>query len=105
MRVGVTIQVDELKLQEQLRWDPHSNMILGTCCEHATGKCSLEFQTEAQADIFLDCLRKDEVHLATEVGGFRSVTEDIYLLITRQQSLLLLSYQAFHWSMQQSPLS
>lgn len=105
MRVGVTIQVDELKLQEWLRWDPCSNMILGTCHEHATRKCSLEFRTEAQADILLDCLRKDEVHLATEVGGFRSLTEDIYLLITRQQSLLLLSYQVFHQSMQQSPLS
>jgi len=63
---GMTIQVDEMKIQERLRWDPRSNMILGVCREHGD-KCALEFRSEVQADILLDCLQKNEVHLATEV--------------------------------------
>lgn len=72
---GLTIQVDEMKIQERLRWDPRSNMILGVCREHGH-RCTLEFRSETQADILLDCLQKKEVHLATEVcftqiyGGF-----------------------------------
>jgi hypothetical protein len=63
---GMVIQVDEIKLQERLRWDPCSNMILGVCREHG-GQCSLEFHAEMQADIILDWLKKKEIHLALEV--------------------------------------
>ncbi|KAF8999623.1 hypothetical protein BDQ17DRAFT_1427648 [Cyathus striatus] len=45
IKVGVVMQIDEIKIQERLRWDPRSNMIL---------------------DIILDCLKKKEIHLATE---------------------------------------
>jgi len=65
--MGMTIQVDEMKIQERLRCDPRSNMILGVCREHGQ-KCALEFRSEVQADILLDCLGKRDVHLATEVS-------------------------------------
>jgi len=63
---GMVIQVDEIKLQERLRWDPRSNMILGVCREHGS-QCSLEFRSETQADLILDRLKKNEIHLASEV--------------------------------------
>ncbi|KJA13394.1 hypothetical protein HYPSUDRAFT_151636, partial [Hypholoma sublateritium FD-334 SS-4] len=62
---GMTIQIDEIKVQERLRWDPKSNKILGVCREHS-GQCSLDFCSMNQADELLDCLQKDVVHLATE---------------------------------------
>ena len=53
---GVVMQVDELKIQERLRWDPTSNQILGVCREH-TSDCqyplSLEFWAMHQADALL----------------------------------------------------
>ncbi|KJA25111.1 hypothetical protein HYPSUDRAFT_135245 [Hypholoma sublateritium FD-334 SS-4] len=62
---GMTLQIDEIKIQERLRWDPKSNQILGVCREHG-GQCSLEFRSMHQADDLLDCLQKNVVHLATE---------------------------------------
>ena len=67
---GVVMQVDELKIQERLRWDPTSNQILGVCQEH-TSDCqyplSLEFRAMHQADALLSGLQSNKVHLATEV--------------------------------------
>ena len=37
---GMIMQVDELKVQERLRWDPSSNNILGVCHEHGSA-CAL----------------------------------------------------------------
>lgn len=64
--VGMTMPVDEIKIQERLRWDSRTNMILGVCREHG-GKCSLEFRTIAQADFIVDCLNEGKVHFAAEV--------------------------------------
>lgn len=64
---GMTLQIDEIKIQERLRWDPKSNQILGVCREHGS-QCSLEFRSMHQADDLLDCLQKNVVHLATEVS-------------------------------------
>ena len=62
----MSIQLDELKVQERLRWDPRTNYILGVCREH--GKlCALEFRSMVQADAIADALREKRVHLATEV--------------------------------------
>ncbi|KAG6819936.1 hypothetical protein H0H93_007260 [Arthromyces matolae] len=63
--LGMTIQVDEIKLQERLRWDSRSNMILGVCREHGH-HCVLDFRTIAQAEDIQDMLIKKKVHLATE---------------------------------------
>ncbi len=54
---GMTLQIDEIKIQECLRWDPKSNQILGVCREHG-GQCSLEFRSMNQANALLDCLQK-----------------------------------------------
>ena len=64
---GITMQVDEIKIQEHLRWEPKSNVILGVCREHGSC-CALEFQSVYQADRLLDCLKSKTVHLATEVS-------------------------------------
>ena len=59
--------VDEIKIQERLRWDLRTNMILGICREHG-GKCSLEFRSITQADFVVDCLNAGQVHFAAEVN-------------------------------------
>lgn len=66
---GMTMAVDELKLQERLRWDPHSNQILGVCREHGSrlGVCALEFRSIVQADAVLTSLKEKVIHFATEV--------------------------------------
>jgi hypothetical protein len=64
--LGTTIQIDEIKIQERLRWDPRSNMILGVCREHGH-RCALEFRTATQADDLLMCVKEGTVHLASEV--------------------------------------
>lgn len=64
--LGVTMQIDEIKLRECLRWDPTTNNILGVCREHGH-HCVLEFRTQTQADRLLKCLQDDEVHFASEV--------------------------------------
>lgn len=77
--LGMSIQLDEIKVQERLRWHPSSNLILGVCREH--GKvCALEFRSIVQADTLADNIREKRVHLATEVcfhrllAHFRALT-------------------------------
>lgn len=65
---GVSMGIDEIKIQERLRWDPHTNMILGVCREHGH-HCALEFRSLVQADVLRECLKKNIVHLATEVSS------------------------------------
>ena len=59
--------IDEIKLQERLRWDPRTNMILGVCREHG-GECVLEFRTMTQADHLVANLVSERVHMASEVS-------------------------------------
>lgn len=61
------MEVDELKIQERLRWDPRSNYILGVCREHGSA-CALELRSIVQADAVLKCLKTEVVHFATEVS-------------------------------------
>ena len=63
------IAVDELKVQECLRWDPHSNHILRVCREHGSclGASALEFRSIIQADAVLTGLKDKFIHFATEV--------------------------------------
>ncbi|KAF9536471.1 hypothetical protein CPC08DRAFT_771554, partial [Agrocybe pediades] len=65
---GVTIAVDELKVQERLRWDPRSNYILGVCREHGDklGVSALQFKSIVQADDVLSGLKDGTLHFATE---------------------------------------
>ncbi|KAF7970371.1 hypothetical protein HWV62_24292 [Athelia sp. TMB] len=63
--IGMSMAIDEIKLQERLRWDPRSNHILGVCREHGK-KCTLEFVSMAEADLLLEHLLADTVHMAAE---------------------------------------
>lgn len=63
----MSIQIDEIKVQERLRWDPRTNHILGVCREHG-GACALEFRSIVQADAVADCLRKNIIHFSSEVN-------------------------------------
>lgn len=66
---GMTMAVDEMKVQERLRWDPRSNHILGVCREHGgcLGTSALEFRSIVQADAVLTGLKDKFIHFATEV--------------------------------------
>ena len=66
---GMSMSVDELKVQERLQWDPLSNHILGVCREHGSclGASALEFRSIIQADAVLTGLKDKFVHFATEV--------------------------------------
>ena len=66
--MGLSIQIDEIKIQERLRWDPSSDHILGVCREHGRNYSGfLEFRSIYQADNLLNLLKIKDVHLATEV--------------------------------------
>ncbi|KAK0467600.1 hypothetical protein IW261DRAFT_1612940 [Armillaria novae-zelandiae] len=70
--ISVVMAMDEIKLQERLRWDERTNNILGVCREHGH-KCSLQFRSLADADAILDAIQHQEVHfasLATVIGFF-----------------------------------
>ena len=53
--------------EEQPRFDDDTNKILGICREHGK-KTSLEFTSEKEVDLLLECINKGEVHLAVEVS-------------------------------------
>ncbi|KAF7970084.1 hypothetical protein HWV62_25070 [Athelia sp. TMB] len=63
--IGMTMPIDEIKLQERLRWDPHSNMILGICREHGH-ECVLEFRSMTQAEDVVEKLISKKIHFAAE---------------------------------------
>ncbi|KAJ7754917.1 hypothetical protein B0H14DRAFT_2540801 [Mycena olivaceomarginata] len=59
------LMVDELKVEERLRWDPNTNVVLGLCREHSAG-LSLEFVSENEPKLILNELRANKTHLAVE---------------------------------------
>jgi hypothetical protein len=65
------LMVDELKVEERLRWDPTTNVVLGLCREHSAG-ISLEFVSENEPKLILDELRANKTHLAIEVRTITS---------------------------------
>jgi hypothetical protein len=65
------LMVDELKVEERLRWDPTTNIVLGLCREHSAG-ISLEFVSENEPKLILDELRANKTHLAIEVRTIMS---------------------------------
>ena len=65
---GLSIQIDKIKIQECLQWEPSSDHILGVCQEHGRKYSGfLEFRSIYQADNLLNLLKTKDVHLATEV--------------------------------------
>ena len=79
-RIIGTMPIDESKLQERLRWDPRTNMILGVCREHG-GECVLEFCTMAQANHLVANLVSEQVHMASEVSHDSNYLYCICLII------------------------
>ncbi|GJE96106.1 hypothetical protein PsYK624_122990 [Phanerochaete sordida] len=63
--LGLSIPVDEIKVQSRLRWEAATNLIHGLCREHV-GDCVLEFKTMAQADYILSQLQAGNIHFASE---------------------------------------
>jgi hypothetical protein len=72
--------LDELKTEERPRLDDESNKIIGICREHGK-KTSLEFTSEKEVDLLLECVDKGEVHLAVEVSHESSHVTDNFLTI------------------------
>ena len=64
--IGMTMPVDEIKIQESMCWDSQTSMILGICQEHGH-KCTLEFCSIMQADFMVDCLNAGQAHFGAEM--------------------------------------
>jgi hypothetical protein len=65
--VHQVFMLDELKTEERPRFDDDTNKIVGICREHGK-KTSLEFTSEKEVDLLLECVDRGEVHLAVEVS-------------------------------------
>ena len=63
---GYVLMIDEIKVEERLRWDPHSNNVLGLYREH-TGHIGLEFCSAEDVKAMLRRVLNNECHYATEV--------------------------------------
>ena len=63
---GYVLMIDEIKVEERMRWDPSTNRILGLCREH-TGHVSLEFCSMSDAKALVQSILCGEVHHASEV--------------------------------------
>jgi len=78
--IGMTMPIDEIKLQERLRWDPRTNMILGVCREHGS-ECELEFRSMAQANHLVANLVSEKVHMASEASNDSNYLYCVCLII------------------------
>lgn len=58
--------LDEIAVEKRIRWDESTNKFQGTCREH-NNRIPLDFVSEKELDLLCEALKKDEVHLATEV--------------------------------------
>lgn len=65
--VHQSLLFDELKSEERVRWDERTNNIVGICREHGH-KASLSFTSKHEADLLLEKVLEDEVHIATNVS-------------------------------------
>lgn len=80
--VHQVFMLDELKTEERPRLDDGSNKIVGVCREHGK-KTSLEFNSEEEVKLLLECVDNGEVHLAVEVGRYKPITRFIRFLTTQ----------------------
>ena len=76
---GLQLVIDEISTEQRIRWDSHTNNLLGFCREH-TKDSVMEFHSIMQARDLADELRDKVVHFASEVSvtlrrRFGSVTE------------------------------
>ena len=58
--------IDEIKVEERLRWDPSTNRILGLCREN-TEHIGLDFCSMSDARAIVHGIMGGEIHHASEV--------------------------------------
>ena len=78
--IGMTMLIDEIKLQEHLHWDPRINMILGVCREHGI-EYVLEFHAMAQTNHLVVNLVSEQVQMASGVSCDSNYLYSICLII------------------------
>ncbi|KAH9025375.1 hypothetical protein EDB85DRAFT_2075051 [Lactarius pseudohatsudake] len=62
---GYTLMIDEIKVEERMRWDPTTNRILGLCREH-TEHVGLEFCSMSDARALVHGILVGEIHHTSE---------------------------------------
>jgi hypothetical protein len=67
MRHPYSLEIDELKTECRLRYEPINNAILGTCREHSQAH-NLIFESMDEVDLILDSLKDGTIHFAEEVS-------------------------------------
>ncbi|KAI9430083.1 hypothetical protein H4582DRAFT_2064198 [Lactarius indigo] len=74
--VHQVIMLDELAIEQRVRWDDSTNKFLGICREHGHN-IPLEFTSERELDILCDAIDDNRVHLACEatVAGIGALSE------------------------------
>ncbi len=90
--VGVQIGIDEISLEQRLRWQHQLNLIAGVCCHSDKHGTVLDFDTITQAIDVSNELKAGRIHLAKEVSRVISDSDQSHthgFLARRQQWLLL----------------
>jgi hypothetical protein len=64
---GYVLMIDEIKVEERMRWDPSNNKVLGLCREH-TGHVGLDFCSISDARALVHDILRGEIHHASEVS-------------------------------------
>jgi hypothetical protein len=59
------LMLDELAIEQRIRWDDSSNRFLGTCRKH-NHQLSIDFTSEKELDLLCDTINNQKVHLASE---------------------------------------
>ncbi len=60
--------LDEIAIEKHVQWGDTTNKFQGTCREHSY-KIPLKFMSERELDLLCEALKKDDIHLATEVSA------------------------------------
>lgn len=63
---GYVLMIDEIKVEERMRWDPSTNTILGLCREH-TEHVGLDFCSMSDVRALVHGILRGELHHASEV--------------------------------------
>ncbi|KAF8257899.1 hypothetical protein EI94DRAFT_1774312 [Lactarius quietus] len=64
-RVHQVLMLDELAIEQRVRWDDSTNKFLGICREHSH-QIPLEFTSERELDLLCDTIGEKKVHLVSE---------------------------------------
>ncbi|KAH8980974.1 hypothetical protein EDB86DRAFT_3133864 [Lactarius hatsudake] len=66
---GYVLMIDEIKVEERMRWDPSTDKILGLCWEH-TEHVGLDFCSMSDAKALVHGILRGELHHASEATVF-----------------------------------